>query len=164
MDIYDDDSSSDYDYGGPMCDLRSTLLHDAAAAKDLISVRSLLNNGADINARDGQSRTVLQRAAMVNGNTDVVQLLLNSGADVNSMRGPRGTTLQHAVWGNDKNILQILLDHGTQVNPEISGLDRNALHDAAELGRTDIVELLLRAGANVNAYRANRKGVLRVSP
>ncbi len=58
MNIYDDDSC-DYGYEGPMCDLRSTPLHDAAAAKDLFSVRSLLNSSTDINApRDGQMRSV----------------------------------------------------------------------------------------------------------
>ncbi len=110
------------------------------------SVQRLLYNGADINAPDGHSRAVLQKAAMINGNVEEVRLLLNRGADLH------GSRLQHAVWSNDKNILPTLLDYGAQVSTKPPGLDSNAMHDAAEFGRTDIVELLLRARANVTAY------------
>jgi ankyrin repeat protein len=70
-----------------VCNLRSGPLHDAAVVKNLLSVRSLLNNGADINARDGQSRIVLRRAAMVNGNVEVLQTIYTENAILRKVTG-----------------------------------------------------------------------------
>lgn len=60
---------------------RSYPLHEAAAAGDLETLRSLLATQTDINARDDFWCTPLMSAAE-NGQTAAVELLLEAGADI----------------------------------------------------------------------------------
>jgi ankyrin repeat protein len=52
------------------------------------------------------------------------------------------------VWGQEK-IIQVLLDHGANINAE--GDDGNALEAASMRGHEKTVQLLLDNGADVNA-------------
>jgi hypothetical protein len=57
----------------------STLLHEAASAGNVESVRLLIEKGASLNARDGLGETPLDKA-FIHWHTDVVELLLQHGA------------------------------------------------------------------------------------
>jgi len=58
-------------------------LSETMGAADIVEVRQLLHDGADVNVKNKKfGATCLLRAAQ-NGNADIVALLLASGADVN---------------------------------------------------------------------------------
>ena len=79
------------------------------------SVKSLLERGADVNAKDENFSPALQYAAYKR-RYSVTRLLLEKGADVNAVGREYGTALQAACIAIDIKIAQLLLDHGADVN------------------------------------------------
>ena len=70
-------------------------IHTAAENGNLSRVRTLLNNGVDVDVKDGQGRTPLYMAASW-GRTQVAQLLIDEGSDVNAKNNARFTPLHQA--------------------------------------------------------------------
>ncbi|MEW6614509.1 MAG: ankyrin repeat domain-containing protein [Thermodesulfobacteriota bacterium] len=125
-------------------------LHDAAEHGDIEKARSLLNKGANVNARDSKGNTPLHVAAKY-GKKDIALLLIEKGANVNAKDNDEYgiTPLDDAVNNGYKEVAQLLIEKGANVNAK----KRNtwtALHDAAFGGKKDIVFLLIEKGANVN--------------
>jgi ankyrin repeat protein len=138
-----------------------------AAARRLTHIRFLLDNGADVHARNNGAL----RAAAEAHNTEVVQLLLERGANVNAADGHTGSALEAAAsWDGNPSInpwdsedekrtkmaeaaarrpthVRFLLDNGADVHARNNG----ALRAAAKAGNTEVVQLLLENGANINA-------------
>uniref|UniRef100_A0A8D8VIP2 Ankyrin repeat and MYND domain-containing protein 2 n=2 Tax=Cacopsylla melanoneura TaxID=428564 RepID=A0A8D8VIP2_9HEMI len=61
------------------------------------------------------------------------------------------TPLQHAAYKGNKQICQLLLDHGADVNSGRHEHGYSALHFAALSGKDDVCACLLSAGAKTNA-------------
>ena len=115
------------------------------------AVGRLLQHNINVNAWGGYYGNALQ-AASKHGSDRVVQMLLNAGADVNVRGGEYDNALQAAASGGFEAIVQILLDAGANVNAE-GGFQRNALEAAAyaaDGGSETVVRMLLDAGANSN--------------
>ena len=118
-------------------------------------VRLLLEQGADIKAKDKDGRTVLHMAAK-DGHEGVVRLLLEKGADVEAKdKYEEWRALHMAADAGHKVIVQQLLEKGADVNAK-DRLGRTALHIAAIWGQKVVVRLLLEKGADVNDK--NRSG------
>ena len=83
-------------------------LHDAARNGDTKIVMRLLNEGADVNARNFIGWTPLHFAAW-NGHTAAVQLLLAAGADVNAEDKYGDTPLDYAQQQNHGEWITTLL-------------------------------------------------------
>ncbi|CAL1537872.1 unnamed protein product, partial [Lymnaea stagnalis] len=82
-------------------------------AKDILKL--LIDNGADINARDTNVGAALHWA--VSGDqTENVKLLLELGADVNVTDVNGSTALQKSASYGRMTTLQLLLEHGADVN------------------------------------------------
>lgn len=109
-------------------------------------VKSLLDRGVDVNARDSNGFTALLFAAR-NGHADTVKLLLAGGADVNAKSELLGyTALMSAITSAKIIIIKDLLDAGADVNARNDdGI--TALSFAEELGDTLIIRLLKKRGA-----------------
>ncbi|CEL07105.1 Putative Pfs, NACHT and Ankyrin domain protein [Aspergillus calidoustus] len=60
--------------------------------------RTIIHNGADVNAKGGRYGNALQ-AASIEGHQEVVRLLLDKGADINTQGGEYGTALQRDFIG-----------------------------------------------------------------
>lgn len=142
----------------------------AAERGHLRIVQLLLDKGADVNAASPSGETALHGAADKSFKA-VVELLLARGADVNRATTGNSTALHAAVTRGNSNLVALLLaqkaDPNVLTSPwrtsvpqpnmriEESDYDsRNGatpLHLAARRGFVSIADLLLSAGALVNA-------------
>ncbi|GIJ82160.1 hypothetical protein Asppvi_000665 [Aspergillus pseudoviridinutans] len=125
----------------------------------------LLREGADVNAPAGvyRGRTALQ-AASIHSDTTVLSILHRQGADVNAPPALRKgkTALQIAVAAGNTEGVRILLDADAAVNTDpIQTGGVTALHEAIQIRdsaiRNEIVDLLLRAGANHEGRRDQKE-------
>ncbi|MBA3953803.1 ankyrin repeat domain-containing protein, partial [Candidatus Dependentiae bacterium] len=83
------------------------------------------------------------------GNIKQVQQLIKQGASVQAtMSRNSHTTMSIAIEGGHRDVVELLLEHGAQVDTA-DCRNNTALHKAAEHGKTDIVKLLLANGAKV---------------
>jgi Ankyrin repeats (3 copies) len=89
------------------------------------------------------------------GDTAALERLLQSGAGPNLRAGVNGwTPLMHAVHKNQPESVKVLLAHGARPN-EHGGAGETALIMAAGYGYSDIVRVLLKAGADPSLKAVN---------
>jgi len=131
-------------------------LHIAARLGALARAKSLIDKGADIDARDAWGETALHCAAY-QGHRDVVDLLVDKGAHVNSKNALSETPLHAAVKGNQTVLARLLIAKSAEVNAK-SWSDDTPLHYAIKSGDVgeDMIGLLIDKDANINAE--NSKG------
>ncbi len=98
--------------------------------------------------RDGLA--AIHRAARA-GKLAALQVLLAQGADVNlQQRNLRGTALHYAVEAGHSDIIRELLKHQAETEAR-DARGYTPLMRAAKKGSTEVVNILLEAGANINA-------------
>lgn len=126
----------------------------AAWKKNWHVVQLLISRGADVNARDYRKRNVLHILADKYCDLDKLHLLMRAGCDIEA-RDELGRTPLHwtCATGNIYFAEQLLnLCQGpTAFIDTIESRGKTALHIATEHARSDVVELLLKYGANANA-------------
>ena len=130
-------------------------LSKAASEKDLAKIVELLDTGINVDAQpDDTPVTVLIIACSYPGYEDVVLLLISRGADVN-FRGKGGKTPLMWAAGNSYKATKILIENGADVKAKAD--DGMTAFIQATLGvqskrvSTEVMDLLLKNGANVNA-------------
>jgi uncharacterized protein YecT (DUF1311 family) len=124
----------------------NTKLLKAAKKGSLEEVKTLLEKGADVNAKDqGDYLTVLMYAAL-SGNLELVKHLVNRGADVNARDKDDKTALMTAAAKGDLEAARFLLDSGADVHAEAAN-GNTALQLAEEEDNGEIVRLLKSHGA-----------------
>ncbi len=126
----------------------------AAEDNKLSLVKSLLNDGADINRQNKNGDTPLIGAARF-GSTETAEFLIRSGADINRKNYKGDTALIAAARSNRPGIIKALLDKGVKVDaPNYSG--ETALIIAVRYGDKATVVALLEKGAN--PIQKNKQG------
>src|SRR6516165_9550994 len=112
---------------------------------DAQAVRKLLDNGADVNARDAAGNTPLILAAFY-ASPESVELLIEKGADLNSANKAGATPLIRAATDYEKTRLLVAAGANIQVR---TALGNTPLILAARRARNTLtVQLLLERGAN----------------
>lgn len=124
---------------------RNNALIEASLHGHLAAVRTLLDQGANVDAKGSGGATALMMACWW-GHLDVVKLLLDRGANVNA-KGPDGyTALMEAARYGRFEITELLLQRGADVIAKtVTG--KTAHSFAKEKGNTRLQELLLDYGA-----------------
>jgi cytohesin len=140
-------------------------IHVPARDGDLSGVQELLDDGADVNAKDEHGWTALHYAAF-SGHREIIELLLAKGANVTGM-----TALHYAASGGHEEIVELLLAKGADVNAKAKdgktpldmangatadllrthGSQSGLIHVAVRDGDLAGVQALLDAGADVNS-------------
>jgi ankyrin repeat protein len=127
-----------------------TPVADRAMAGDRDAVRTLLQQGVDVNAAQGDGMTALHWAAL-SGDLDLAKMLLYAGANVKaSTRLGAFTPLMLASKSGQGSMVSTLLEAGANPNDGTTN-GTTALMLAAASGRVDAVAVLLDGGASVNA-------------
>lgn len=135
------------------------VLQMAVCLGDYSYVDRLLLRGVNVNALGHYYGTALQAASRF-GHLPMVTKLLEAGANVNILQGRWHTALRAAIMSCNELIVQLLLDHGADMHLafDIDTVSRNgrkyqsptALQLAVGVGKLEIVEALLAAGADVS--------------
>jgi ankyrin repeat protein len=131
-----------------------TALNAALSRGELEIARTLLRDGANINAVDIAGFSSLYRAAEA-GHRAVVEFLLEHQADINIQHGEEVETSLHvAVWARELDICRLLLKHGSDVASKMWD-GWTPLHIASRYGYFGIAQELVAYGADVNNQEAN---------
>ena len=124
-------------------------LIQAAEAGDTAAVLSLLQGGAEINARDERGRTAMMAATHAN-RVENVRALIEAGADINIRDNRSDNPFLYASAEGLYEIVNLTIEAGadTRLTNRFGG---TALIPAAERGHVEIVrELLTRTDVDVN--------------
>ena len=120
----------------------------------------LLAKGADVNARDVNGRNVLHNLAgdkKCEWGRDVIDLLLSSNIHIDGPKGEdelKRSPLHWACATGKIDLAEMLLNRPRGPRADINAVEireKTSLHLAAAHDRDDIVAMLLKCGANVNA-------------
>src|SRR2546423_4575224 len=137
-----------------------TALLAATHGNHVAVARALIAAGADVNAKDDIEDSPFLYAG-AEGRAEILKMTLAAGADLNSKNRYGGTALIPAAHHGYPEAVKILLVQRSDTD-HVNKLGWTALLEAVILGdggrvHTEIVRLLIEAGANVNI--ADRAGM-----
>lgn len=131
----------------------ATALLVATHGNQIAAAKALIDAGADVNAKDNINDSPYLYAG-ARGHLDILKMTLSHGADLKSTNRYGGTALIPAAERGHVETVRTLIGAGVDVD-HINRLDWTALLEAIILGNggehhRQIVDLLVKAGANVN--------------
>lgn len=120
------------------------------------AIETLLRSGADVNLQDKQYRSTPLDFISRRANLKTVRLLLDYDANVNLKNCNGRNPLFEAIIGCDFKVIQLLIDHGSDVNCDKFGT--TPLHLACSNAKLKTIKYFLRNGADVcmNTRNARR--------
>ena len=138
----------------------NTPLHVAAFEGHVSIVAALIEHGVKVDLLDDAQQTPLHEAAW-HGQPDVVRYLISQGADVNAKDKSGHTplvssgrvSLSTKYTQHDSEIAALLVEAGADVN-HVDNFGDTALHCACKQSNTNLVEYLLKQGADPNQSTA----------
>ena len=130
-------------------------LADAAEANDDQKLRVLLQQKADVNAKQPDGMTALHWAVW-HEELGVVSDLLRAGADVNAATDYQERPLGLACEAGNAELVELLLKAGADAAASRAG-GETPLMTASRSGNPAVVRLLLAAGADVDARERNQQ-------
>ncbi|XP_026876071.2 ankyrin repeat and SOCS box protein 13a.1 [Electrophorus electricus] len=126
----------------------STPLCHACASGSVESVRLLLDHGATVNPSLTALTASPLHEACIRGNPECVKLMISKGALLEAFDIHFGTPLHAACAKAHLDCALLLLNAGARVNA--IKFHETALHHAARVGRTELIELLVEFGGDIN--------------
>jgi len=127
---------------------------DAAMRGEIATIRTLIQQKADVNAPQADGATALHWAAYRDDKT-MMDLLLRAGANPKVANREGSTPLWLASTNGDAAIVSGLLTAGADPNEKLPD-GRTPLMEASRAGSVDAIRTLLDHGANINARETLR--------
>ncbi|KAG8190854.1 hypothetical protein JTE90_028348 [Oedothorax gibbosus] len=128
-----------------------TVLHYAAVHGWLSTVKSLVENGAELDAKlsppASDPATPLLLAAQ-RDYTSVVSCLIEAGADI-TCRGRNGTVLSYVLKGGNMDVIRLLAKRGVDFDSRCL-CDDFPLLEAAKSYQKEVVQFLIDSGVDKN--------------
>ena len=103
-------------------------------------VKDLVEQGADVNAKDKNGNTPLHRVSMY-GDIDIVEYLVEQGTNVNAKDKNGNTPLHWASVGGHTGVVKYLVEHGADVMAK-SKDGNTPLHEAKHYEYTGVKKYL----------------------
>lgn len=123
-------------------------LEAAASEGDVEEVKALLARGVPTHGAEPTTGETPLHSAARNGHLSVVELLLEAGADpAAQLRRSKTTPLFNALLNDHVPVVKRLLAENVPLDGIQGSKSFAPLHAAARMGKVDIVNLLLDAGA-----------------
>ena len=132
----------------------------AASSNKTIVAKILLEWKADVSLVDKQQKSALHWA-MISQSFDVAKLLLENKANT-ELKDIFGRTPLHEVAkvASSEHLINLLLDHGADIDAEDYGFKRTPLHLAAYHGRADNLRALAACGADIECPTVSHRTAL----
>jgi len=127
----------------------STALAEAIRYHDITMVTALIKAGADVNKPNRYGLSPLAVAAQ-DGASELIDLLLTHGADANVADAAGEPVLLAASREGTLASVKLLLDHGAKLEAKDAAFGQTALMVAVRGNHLDLVDFLIKRGADVN--------------
>jgi ankyrin repeat protein len=88
------------------------------------TVKILLSNDANLEAKDKKGRTLLHRRVTA-GDIEFVQFLISNGAYIDSKDNKNRTPLLYAIWHNHTEVVKCLFKHGATICDQVVLITEN---------------------------------------
>ncbi|XP_061414759.1 ankyrin repeat and SOCS box protein 5-like isoform X2 [Lethenteron reissneri] len=124
-----------------------SLQHEAASQGRLLSLKTYIAQGCNVNALTIDQVTPLHEACL-GGHVSCARALIQAGAMVNAMTIDGVTPLVNACVRGSPACVKLLLESGATL---YCAAHTTPLHEAATRGHVDVLETLLEFGANIDA-------------
>ena len=108
-------------------------------------ISDLIDEGADVNAKDKNKMTALHWAAY-SGNPDLAKLIIAKGADINAKDRDGSTPLHKAAYEGNKDVAELLIAMGVDLNAKNS-YNETPMSLAIRSGHKGMADLLEKHGA-----------------
>ena len=131
------------------------LVLTAASEGDAARLKTLIDNGADVNEARADGFSALAQAIFYGNNPEAVDILISSGANVNTADDYGVTPLHLACMNKDLTSITKLLVAGADPN-KARQTGETPLMSCANLGVTEGVKALIKHGADLEA-KENRE-------
>jgi uncharacterized protein len=141
-------------FAAPPPDLGKSPVADAAMKGDVATVKSLIQQKADVNAPQTDGATAIQWAAY-RGNLVMADALITAGANVKLANRDGATALRLASLHGDAPMIEKLLKAGADPN-ERGPKGELPIMFAARDGNVDAIKILLDHGADINGKETLR--------
>jgi ankyrin repeat protein len=152
--------------------MENTPLHHAVTSGNIKITEILIAAGAEVNAVNREGETAIS-SAYENNQIELVKILVNGGADTSKLPQDAGLTfkdeninkrLQEAAYDGNSELIGALLKRGADVNVAESEMGYTPLMWASMKDyHNDSVQLLIEAGANLNARNSKGETALMVA-
>jgi len=122
------------------------------------NVRDLIKNGAEVNAFHDEDRMTCLMAAADRNKPEIIKLLVASGSWVDAEDNSGKTALMYAAYNLEA--VEVLVSLGADVNVKHEDSLLTPLMLAANAGASEVVDALIRAGADLNAHDSSGETAL----